>query len=475
MIGRRRGGARIGAVALAGALALAGCASGVLGPGDEQEHIATLAEFGGSHRQGALLGLLEHVTARLAPHAAMEHDDAPAWRAYLVDSPTANAFARPDGRLYFTRGLLAALNSEDELAFVVGHEMGHVVARHSLTRQAAAVIGRTARVAAVLAGVDDGDAAALERLTFTAFSRSQELEADALGFSYALQAGYDPAAAAGPHRTLLRFKRYRESIADEEPGYSIVDTHPPHPQRIVALNDLTKVRDPAAIQRRPREDAAYLARLDGVGWGADRAAGYVQGREFLHPRLGLRFRVPAGYRLSLSPRRVVAENPTDGGLILFDAAPLPPGQSDPAAYLAGLWAEAGGVVGVVQRRLAGWPAAEGEIRLASPQGESVGRAAAIADQAGGRVFRFVCLPTSGDDQPCRETFASLAAAGEADWRRRPAARLEIIDALPGEKIAALAAGLGWIPQSETLLRALNGLDDGEEPTAGRKLKLIVAD
>ena len=283
----------------------------------------------------------------------------------------------------------------------------------------------------MLAGVDDGDAAAIERLAFTAFSRSQELEADALGFSYAVQAGYDPAAAAGPHRTLLRFKRYRESIADEEPGYSMVDTHPPHPQRIVALNDLAKAHDPAAVQRPPKEDAAYLARLDGVGWGADRAAGYAQGREFLHPRLGLRFRVPAGYRLALGGRRVVAENPTDGGLILFDAAPLPPGQCR-------------------------------------------GRAAAIVDQAGGRVFRFVCLP-AGDNRHCDDTFGSLAAAGEADWRRRPAARLEIVDALPGEKIAALAARLGWIPQSETLLRALNGLDDAEEPTAGRKLKLIVAD
>ena len=149
---RRRGGARIGVLALAIALALGGCAGGLLGPGDEQEHIATLKEYGGSHRQVALQGLLEHVTARLAPHAAIKHDDALAWRAYLMDSPTPNAFARPDGRLYFTRGLLAALNSEDELAFVVGHEMGHVVARHAMTRQVAAVIGRTARVAARGAG-----------------------------------------------------------------------------------------------------------------------------------------------------------------------------------------------------------------------------------------------------------------------------------------------------------------------------------
>lgn len=466
----RRGWA---AAALIGGLALSACA-GDFGVGGEEGHPAVLREAGGVYRHGDLQALLALTTARLAPYAVLEHDDAPKWRAYLMDDPRPNAFARPDGRLYFTRGLLATLRSEDELAFVVGHEMGHVVARHSLSREVVAALARAARVAASLAGVDGDDAAAVERLSFSAFTRAQEHQADALGFAYAAQAGYDPAAAAATQQALLRLKLYHESNDDAEPGYSIHDSHPPHPERIAALRELARARDPAAAARRPKEDPDYLARLDGMGWGADRAAGYVQGREFLHPRLGLRFRVPAGYRLALGARRVAAENPVDGGLILFDAAPLTAGQTDPAAYLAALWAETGGVEGVVQRRLAGWPAAEGEIRLALAQGESRGRAAAIIDLAGGRVLRFVCL-TGDDDRPCRETLSSVSAAGVADWRRRPAARLEIVDALPGERMAGLAARAGWIPRSEALLRLLNGLDDAEEPEPGRKLKLIVAD
>lgn len=456
------------ALALIGLLALSACAS------VEEEHIEALRQSGGAYRHGDLQALLERIAARLAPYAAAEHDDAPAWRVYLLDDPTPNAYARPDGRLYFTRGLLATLRSEDEVAFVVGHEMGHVVARHSLSREVAGALARAARIAAVLAGVDGADAATLEKLSVSAFSRTQERQADALGFAYATQAGYDPAAAAATQRAFLRLKHYSESLDDQEPGYSIYDSHPPHPERVAALTALAGDRDPAAATRAARDDPAYLTALDGIGWGADRAAGYVQGREFLHPGLGLRFRVPAGYRLALGARRVAAENPADGGLILFDAAPLPAGQTDPAAYLATLWAESGGVERVVRHRRAGWPAAEGEIRLALTHGESRGRAAAIIDRAAGRVLRFVCLP-GGDDRPCEETFASLAAAGLADWRRRPAARLEIVDALPGEKMAGLAARAGWLPKSEILLRALNGLDDGEEPTPGRKLKLIVAD
>lgn len=462
----RRGWAA--ALALIGVLALSACVS------VEDQHIEAMRQSGGTYRHGDLQRLLERMTARLAPHAVLEHDDAPAWRAYLLDDPVPNAFARPDGRLYFTRGLLATLRSEDELAFVVGHEMGHVVARHSLSRGAVAALARAARIAAVLAGADDSDAAALEKLSFFAFTRAQEHQADALGFAYAAQAGYDPAAGVATQQAFLRLKRYDESNDDVEPGYSIYDSHPPHPDRIAALKALVHARDPAAADRPAKEDPTYLARLDGLGWGADRAAGYIQGREFLHPRLGLRFRVPAGYRLALGARRVAAENPNDGGLILFDAARLPAGQTDPAAYLAALWAETGGVEGVVQRRLAGWPAAVGKIRLALAHGESRGRAAAIIDRPAGRVLRFVCLP-GADDRPCEETFASLAAAGPADWRRRPAARLEIVDALPGEKMAGLAARAGWLPKSEALLRALNGLDDGEEPPPGRKLKLIVAD
>lgn len=460
--------ARAAALALVGVLALSACA------GVEDQHIEAVRQSGGTYRHGDLQRLLERIAARLAPHAVLEHDDAPAWRIYLLDDPRHNAFARPDGRLYFTRGLLATLRSEDELAFVVGHEMGHVVARHSLSRGAVAALARAARIAAVLAGVDGADAAAVEALGYAAFTRAQEHQADALGFAFATHAGYDPAAGVATQQAFLRLQHYSESIDDQEPGYSIYDSHPPHPERIAALRTLVRARDPAAADRPAKEDPTYLARLDGLGWGADRAAGYVQGREFLHPRLGLRFRVPVGYRLALSARRVAAENPADGGLILFDAAPLPAGQTDPAAYLTMLWAESGGVERLVRQRRAGWPAAEGEIRLALAQGESRGRAAAIIDQPGGRVLRFVCLP-GGDERLCDETFASLAAAGPADWRRRPAARLEIVDALPGEKMAGLAARAGWLPKSEALLRALNGLEDGEEPTPGRKLKLIVAD
>lgn len=478
MIRRRRAASVVLALAVVGAFCLAGCAAGPAG--DLRAHEFILRELGGPHRRDGLQGLLDRVVARLAPYAVIAHADAPAWRAYVVDDPSPNAYALPDGRLYFSRGLFAALNSEAELAHVVGHEMGHVVARHGAAIELVGALGRAGRTAAVLAGVDRRSAAELERLTVSAFSRSQENEADALGFSYAVRAGYDPAAASAPHQTFLRLKRYRERVADEEPGYSVYDTHPPSPERIATLEDLAQAQAPdaAAGGRRPVEDAAYLALLHGLGWGRDLAAGYAQGREFLHPQLGARFTVPEGYRLSLDERRVAAENPASGGLILFDAAPLGPPMAgnapEAAAYLSGLWASAGGIDGVRTRRIAGWPAASGEVRVATAQGERRGWAAAAIDAANGRALRFVCL-YGGDADECRRLFGSVAPAGQQDWRRRPAARIHVVEASPGERMANVAARAGWIPQAEILLRALNGLGDGEEPPPGRKLKLIEAD
>ena len=269
----------------------------------------------GLERDPKLTSYVEEVGERVAAQTARKDVE---YRFYVVDMAAANAFSLPDGHIYVSRGLLALINSEDELAGVLGHEISHVEARHPVGRsrgESAAPMPRPGASAAGVAaavmsrvvgiGKDDAGFAAREAL-LAPYSAEQEREADRRGQDLAARAGWDPRGLSTLLDTLDREERQMGPA-----GWSdqFLVTHPSMPERVAATAahaaQLTWTRgDPVAKDR-----ADLLARLDGLLLGDDPAKGVFVGNVFLQPSLGLRMAFPPGWETGYSSGLVGAYSP----------------------------------------------------------------------------------------------------------------------------------------------------------------------
>src|SRR5476651_2789403 len=257
----------------------------------EREHIRILASYGGGYENARLQAEIEKTVDRLV--AASERPDLK-YKVTILNAPAINAFALPNGQLYITRGLVALANDKAELASVLAHEMGHVIARHAAIREEqakqAAIISHV--VNDVLSDPQTGAMAlAKSKLTLASFSRAQEFEADGIGVGISARAGFDPFGAS-------RFLTDMQRNADLKPaagsadarGLDFLASHPATPDRV--KNALANARQFSGPGAGERDRAEYLGGLDGVVYGEDPSEGFARGRRFLHPKLGFTFLAP---------------------------------------------------------------------------------------------------------------------------------------------------------------------------------------
>jgi predicted Zn-dependent protease len=257
---------------------------------------------------------IEAIGARLAAHSPRQDVE---YRFYLVDLAEPNAFALPGGHVYVSRGLLALVNREDELAGVIGHEIGHVAARHSVRRlTVAAPFALALGIPALLTGIVSpalGDAVAglgglAGGLVLARYSREQEREADRIGLELAARAGWDPAALPEFLETLER----EEALARGGPRRaSWLDSHPATPERIRDTERLAAGLERAAADPIAGGRERVLARLEGLLVGDDPAEGIFEDGLFLHPELDFALRFPEGFE-TRNGREVVAAVAPDG-------------------------------------------------------------------------------------------------------------------------------------------------------------------
>lgn len=241
------------------------------------------------------------------------------WRFAVVDDPTPNAFALPGGFIYVTRGLLSLMDSEAELAAVIGHEIGHVTARHSvsqMSRQQIAQLGLGLGMIFVPAVAEVGDlAGAGLQLLFLKYGRDDEHQADELGFRYAFANHYDVRQMSDVFRSLER--------AGENAGSSGVpswlSTHPFPAERIERTNQRV-----AALERPLPElntgEAEYMGQIDAVVYGTNPRNGYFRGAAFLHPELRFRIDLPEGWQYQNMTQAVMAGSPQQDALIQLTLA-----------------------------------------------------------------------------------------------------------------------------------------------------------
>ncbi len=236
------------------------------------------------------------------------------YRFHVLDRPEVNAFALPGGYIYVFRGLLAYLNSEAELAAVLGHEVAHVTARHAVRQHRNALLAQIlATAVAIEAGGQAGDLSnILGNALLRGYGRELELEADRLGAEYLAKGGYDIEAmlqVIDVLKTQEEFEKERARQEGREPEtyHGVFASHPRSDSRLQTVVRAAKHLQPSATPALNRE--TYLARLEGLVFGPSTKEGVQRGRGFYHKEFGIGFTAPEGWRLQNDPQRVLLYAP----------------------------------------------------------------------------------------------------------------------------------------------------------------------
>ena len=234
----------------------------------------------------------------------------------VLDTETVNAFALPGGFVYVTRGLLAHLDNEAQLAVVLGHEIGHVVARHGSQSALEAALVRFGLMGASLLGervagagreINDYGGIAAD-LMLIRYSRDDERESDSLGVEYAAMAGYRAAEGADFFTSLQRMQARRGWF----PGF--LSTHPDPGRREETVAQLAAAWAARGHDGRRVEADSFRARIDGILLGQDPRQGFEQNGTFYHPEGGFRFPVPRGWQVVREGRQVRMEPHVSAGV-----------------------------------------------------------------------------------------------------------------------------------------------------------------
>ncbi len=239
----------------------------------------------------------------------------------LLDSPVVNAFAVPGGYVYFTRGIMAHFNNEAEFAGVLGHEIGHITARHSARQQTRQTLGQLGFMVGVIASekfrVFANEAGQGLGLLFLKFGRDQESQSDELGVRYSSLIGYDSHEMADFFQTLNRLSaRAGQSIPD------FLSTHPNPVNRYAKVHQMSdEIQSELGLRNLKVNRNEYLRRIDGLVYGEDPRQGYAEDGYFFHPELRFAFPVPYNWQLVNSPQQVQMA-PEDGkALMIFTLSP----------------------------------------------------------------------------------------------------------------------------------------------------------
>ena len=241
------------------------------------------------------------------------------WTFRVVDDPTPNAFALPGGYIFVTRGILSLMSSEAELAGVIGHEIGHVTARHSVTLMSRAQIaelglGLGSIFVPEIAQMGQLAGAGLQ-LLFLSYGRDAERQADDLGFRYSLEQNYDVREMVNMFASLQRSSQ----AAGQSPLPTWLASHPYPEERIQRIQQAL-AQLPADLGSTRRNVDQYMNRIDGIVYGDNPRAGFFEGGLFLHPDLRFRLQFPQGWPTQNLAQSVTAISPEQDAIMQLTLA-----------------------------------------------------------------------------------------------------------------------------------------------------------
>jgi predicted Zn-dependent protease len=427
----------------------------------------------GLYNDPELQRYVESIGMRLAK--ASERPNLP-WHFAVVDQPAINAFALPGGYIYVTRGILPYLQDEAELAGVLGHEIGHVTARHSAQQYTKAT---SAGLGVTLLSIFVPEARPLQGVTetvlgvlFLKYGRDDELQADRLGVEYTARTGWNPTGVAGMLRTLARLD---EAAGSRKGVPNWLSTHPAPADRVERVQAYVRESAIPVGTAGTRDEADFLRRIDGIVFGDSPSEGIVRGNRFLHPELRLSIEFPQGWDIQNAKTQVVSKAPEREHYLLLQLVPNPSGSIEQVAQgamtqagfrpIQGERAQVNGLdayVGTYQGQMQGL-------------GNVVTLAAHIVHQRS--VYMFAGIAPAGEFDAAQRPFAlSIRSFRELSQQEastiRPN-RVDLYTVRSGDTWQSIAERSGEGTIKPATLAIMNNSDPGQPPKPGDRIKIVV--
>ncbi len=434
-------------------------------------YAAAIAEYG-DYDDARLQAYVDSVGQRVARASELPNLE---WHFTVLDDPVVNAFAMPGGYIYITRGILAHLSSEAQLAGVLGHEIGHVTARHSakrITQQQIAGLGLG--LAGAFSETFRRYSGAAEQglgLLLLKYGRDDESQADALGIRYSLAAGYDPREIPATYAML---KRIGERAGSALPFY--LSTHPDpgdREQRTTALAATAATGHTGLAIRQQ----GYLGRLRGVVFGPDPRGGYFEGARFYHPTLGFEMSFPEGWATQNGHSAVITQEGQKQAFAQLTMAPNA-GTQSPAEYVAALKRD-GRVASAAgtSTTIGGWPAWVGHVTVPPAQGATTGATlfAAWVRQSPDRLLQVLGQSAAvGDANDAKLSALAHSMRPLQDARRATPVpdKIVVAPAPAAGTFSAVLARLGPCAVAIDDAAILNGVSADAAVSAGQWLKTV---
>jgi predicted Zn-dependent protease len=445
----------------------------------QQDHQKLLDELGGAET-GARAAYADSVGRRVAAYSGVQPG---AYRFTVLNSAVENAFATPGGYVYITRQLMALMDNESELAFALGHEVGHVAANHAQARESYArrssVLGVLGAILGSVVGGGIGSAVAQmsqsrAQLATLSFSREQEYQADNLGIRYLVNAGYDPTGAAGVLAAIGRATALEARVqgrnSRQTPEWA--STHPLSENRVQRA--LAGARATGRLGTGQRNRDQFLNALEGVYVDDDPAQGIIEGRTFTHPDLRIFFAVPQGYLMQNGTSEVSISG--SAGKAQFSGGRY---NGSLENYIGQLLQSLAGN----QVRLAIAPAQRTTIN-GIPAAYTTGRAATSSGSVDVSVFAYQWNPNTvyhfvmitrggagvGPFVPMVESIRRITSNEAASIRPRI---VDVVTVAPGDTVQSLASRMAYRTFQLDRFLSLNNLTASSRLAPGQRVKLVV--
>jgi predicted Zn-dependent protease len=441
------------------------------------ENDAAVRQQYGVYADARLQAYVQQVGERIA---ANSHRPQLQYSFTVLDSPDVNAFALPGGYIYITRGILAHLNSEAELAAVLGHEIGHVSAHHAVQQYSAAVATNVGFGLGAIFVPELGSRTSQSLLNtlggalLAGYGRDHELEADRLGAQYIARSDYDPQAMIEVIALLKNQEEFEKAQATREDRaprvyHGVFASHPSADERLQQV--VGEAEQYRSVSNGRVQRVTYLKMLDGLAWGDSEAQGIRRGADFYHKGLDFAVRFPSGWRVDNNPDRLLAVSPGEDALVQMQTTGKGSVRS-PQEYL---------VVSMKLRdlhntqalKVNGLPAYAGVTRLQTPFGPRDSQVAVVFLH--GQAFRFFGVARDANtvvERSFLDTVQSLHALRPEERALARGQRVTLVTARRGDNFATLARRTSLKNEPEAILRLLNGKTPQGEPAPGELVKLI---
>lgn len=393
------------------------------------------------------------------------------WSFTVVDDPVVNAFALPGGPIFVSRGILTYMNSEAQLVSVLGHEVGHVTAKHSVNQLSKQqlfggllMVGMIVRPELQQYG---GLASQGLGLLFLKYGRDDEVQADELGFRYMTRVGYNPTEMAEMFKTL---ERTSGSSSRSTPEW--LSTHPDPGNRVAKTGERIASAGTAISAATRIERNAFLRHIDGMIFGEDPRQGYFEGQGFLHPTLKFRFTFPAGWKMQNSASVVIGASSQGDAQITLEFA----GNGAPATALSQFLGQEGVAAGGTSTAaINGLPAAVGQFAAATSDGTRLAGYVAFI-QVDGTTYRLLAITPQqliqSYDAAFRGTINSFARLTDPTALAAKPMKVSVVTVPRAMTMTQFNTQYPSAVPLETIA-IINGMESGTTIPAGTLVKRVV--